>query len=268
MKNKVRVLSRLALLAVFLGATGAQAKTVLITGSNQGIGLEFAKQYAADGWTVVATHRRDEEPETLVELRSQYPDLVRIERMDVSSNEEIEALAEKMRGEPIDILLNNASLIRFDPIQDPNGNMDQKFGTLDYEGFDQFMHTNVAGPLMVAEAFAQNVIDSEEKKMVTISSAAGAVSILPRGSDHYWYRISKAALNSAMRLVTVEMQEEGVTVVMFHPGGVQVESFGDFEMPGMMTPTEAVTRLRTTIAGLTFADSGRFLQGDGTDHPW
>lgn len=265
-KRLFKHFSCIALLA--LPVAGVQAETVLITGSNQGIGLEFAKQFAAKGWTVVATHRRDTAPETLVELKSKYPDLIRIETMDVTNNDQIEALAKKMRGEPIDVLLNNASLIRFDPIQDPKGNMDQKFGTLDYDHFDMFMHTNVAGPLMVAEAFAENVINSKQKKMVTISSAAGSVSILPRGSDHYWYRISKAALNSAMRLVTVEMKDKGVTVVMFHPGGVQVESFGEFTMPGMMTPEEAIGKMMKTIDGLTIEDTGRFLNGDGQDFPW
>lgn len=188
--------------------------------------------------------------------------------MDVTDNDQIEALAEKMRGEPIDILLNNASLIRFDPIQDPNGNMDQKFGTLDYDGFDIFMKTNVAGPLMVTEAFAEHVINSELKQMVTISSAAGAVSMLPSGSNHYWYRISKAALNSAMRLVTVEMKDKGVTVVMFHPGGVQVESFGDFKMPSLMAPPVAIGIMIATIDELTMEDTGRFMRGNGEDHPW
>src|SRR3972149_7163331 len=131
----------------------ASSETVLITGSNQGIGLEFAKQFAARGWTVIATHRRPETPDTLVALQQKYPDLVQPERMDVTKKDEIVALAEKMKGESIDIILNNAALIRFAPLRDREGNAGQLFGTLDYAHMDQFMHTNVAGPLMIAEEF-------------------------------------------------------------------------------------------------------------------
>lgn len=260
----------LAFSLLFL-TSAAFAETVLITGSNQGIGLEFAKQYAARGWTVVATHRHSTIPDTLAALQKQYPKTVRVEKMDVTRQDQINALAEKMKGEPIDILLNNAALIRFAPITDRAGNAGQYFGTLDFEQFDQFMHTNVAGPLMIAEAFVDNVRASKLKMMVTMSSAAGIISRLPRSADHYWYRISKAALNSAMRLLTVDLADDGITVVMFHPGGVHVESWGDIDvknMPGILTPEEAIGRMIATIDKLTFKDSGRFINNMGEDMPW
>src|SRR4029077_8494843 len=134
----------------------------------------------------------------------QYPK-VRIERMDVSDGAQIEALGAKLKGMPIDVLINNAALVRTDPLDKPGGNKNQVFGTLDYKLLDDFIHTNVAGPLKIAETFGANVKSSHEKKFIAISSAAGSVSVppfMPNGSkivDHYWYRISKAALNSAMR---------------------------------------------------------------------
>lgn len=247
---------------------GASAETVLITGSNQGIGLEFARQYAERGWTVIATHRRSSTPDTLAELQKQYPN-VRVETMDVTRADHIKTLAEKMKGQPVDILLNNAALIRFANIRDREGNAGQYFGTLDYDHFNMFMHTNVAGPLMIAEAFVENVKTSKLKKMITISSAAGIISVLPRSADHYWYRISKAALNSAMRLLTVDLRDEGITVAMFHPGGVQVESWGiDEKLPGVLTPEEAIGRMIDTIDNLSFEDSGRFINNMGEDMPW
>ena len=112
-----------------------------------------------------------------------------------------------MKGMPIDILLNNAGLVRTDPLDKPGGNTNQMFGTLDYKLLDDFIHTNVAGPLKIAETFIDNVKASKQKKIVAISSAAGSVSVppfMPNGSpvpDHYWYRISKAALNSSMVLL-------------------------------------------------------------------
>jgi NAD(P)-dependent dehydrogenase (short-subunit alcohol dehydrogenase family) len=264
-----------ALFAIAIGvASGdAAADTVLITGANQGIGLEFAKEYAARGWTVIATHRRTSTPEELAMLAAKYPN-VRVERMDVTDPAQIAALGAKLKGIPIDILLSNAGLVRTDPLNKPGGNTNQMFGTLDYKLLDDFIHTNVAGPLMLAETFIGNVKASRQKKIIAISSAAGSVSVppfMPNGSpvpDHYWYRISKAALNSAMRLLSAQFKDEGVTVVMFHPGGVQVESFGDVKVPGFVPPQEAISKMIKTIDGLTIKDSGRFMDNDGKDHPW
>src|SRR5580658_11151833 len=106
-----KILIRMVLaFAMIAAAGGAAAQTVLITGANQGIGLEFAKEYAARGWTVIATHRRTSTPEELAKLAAQYPK-VRIERMDVTDAAQIAALGAKLKGVPIDILLNNAGLV-------------------------------------------------------------------------------------------------------------------------------------------------------------
>ena len=256
-----------------LASVGTPAETVLITGANQGIGLEFAKQYAARGWTVIATHRRATTPEELAALAAKYPK-VRIEHLDVTDAANIEALGAKLKHVPIDVLLSNAGLVRTDPIDKPGGNTNQMFGTLDYKLLDDFIHTNVAGPLKLSETFLENVKASRQKKIVAISSAAGSVSVppfMPNGSpvpDHYWYRISKAALNSAMVLLAAQFKNDGVTVVMFHPGGVQVESFGNLKLPGFVPPEEAIGKMIKTIDGLTLKDSGRFMDNDGKDHPW
>jgi NAD(P)-dependent dehydrogenase (short-subunit alcohol dehydrogenase family) len=257
---------------IFGGGTLAQAETVLITGSNQGIGLALAKGYAARGWTVIATHRRDTTPDTLAQLQKQYPGKVRPEKMDVTSDAQIKALAAKMKGEPVDVLLHNAALIRYAPVDDQSstgGNAGQLFGTLDYKQLDEFVHTNVAGPLKITEAFIDNVRASRQKKIMAISSAAGSVSVLPRAANHYWYYITKAAENQAMRLLTRQFEKEDIVVAMFHPGGVQVESFGDFKLgPGAITPEQAAGKLIATIEGLTKKDSGRFMENDGRDRAW
>jgi NAD(P)-dependent dehydrogenase (short-subunit alcohol dehydrogenase family) len=259
---------------VSVGSVRATAETVLITGANQGIGLEFAKEYAARGWTVIATHRRTSTPEELATLAAKYPKTVRVERMDVTDAAQIEALGVKLKGIPIDVLLSNAGLVRTDPVDQPGGNTNQMFGTLDYKLLDDFVHTNIAGPLKICETFMDNVRASRQKKIIAISSAAGSVSVppfMPNGSpvpDHYWYRITKAGLNSAMRLVSAQLKSEGITVVMFHPGGVQVESFGNAKLPGFVPPAEAIGKMIKTIDGLTIKDTGRFMDNDGKDHPW
>jgi NAD(P)-dependent dehydrogenase (short-subunit alcohol dehydrogenase family) len=256
------------LLAAVFALSDARAETVLITGSNQGIGLEFAKEYAARGWTVIATHRRDMPPEELLRLQEQYPNKVRIEHLDVTDPAQIKALAARLKGQPIDVLLNNAAVTRLAPLTDRRGNGGQHFGTLDYDQLDLFIHTNVAGPLRLTEAFIDNVKAGRQKKVIAISSAAAMLTVPPRSADHYWYRISKAALNSAMRLLAVQFKEDGITVVIFHPGGVQVESLGDLRLPGFVPPAQAVGKMIATIDGLTPKDSGRFLQSDGRDQPW
>ncbi|HEV7716792.1 MAG TPA: SDR family NAD(P)-dependent oxidoreductase [Steroidobacteraceae bacterium] len=254
-----------------LGAGAVEADTVLITGSNQGIGLALAKGYAAKGWTVIATHRRDTTPDALAELAKKYPGKVRAEKMDVTDDAQIKALATRMKGQPIDVLLNNAALIRYAPVDDQTptgGNAGQLFGTLDYKQLDEFVHTNVAGPLKITEAFIENVRASKQKKIIAISSAAGSLTRHPLGANHYWYYITKAAENQAMHMLSVQFEKEPITVAMFHPGGVQVESFGDIKLPGFISPEAAAEKLINTIGGLTKKDSGRFMENDGTDHPW
>jgi NAD(P)-dependent dehydrogenase (short-subunit alcohol dehydrogenase family) len=256
------------LLALAFALPGARAETVLITGSNQGIGLEFAKEYAAKGWTVIATQRRDTIPEELARLQQLYPNRVRIEHLDVTDPNQIRALGARLKGQPIDVLLHNAAITRLAPLTDRQGNAGQLFGTLDYDQLDLFIHTNVAGPLRLTEALIDNVRASKQKKIIAIGSAAGMLTAPPRSADHYWYRISKTALNSAMRLLAVQLKDEGVIVTIFHPGGVQVESLGDLRLPGFVPPSEAVSRMITTIDGLTMKDSGHFLKSDGSDQPW
>ena len=195
-----------ALLKLLLAATAistltlvtfaAAADTVLITGSNSGIGLEFAKEYAAKGWTVIATHRRDSIPATLKALSGKYPN-VRVERMDVSKLDEIDALAAKLDGVPIDVLINNAGIAELGEFKGIGNNTRQAFGSLDYDDYEIMDKVNVRGPIKVAEAFYPNVKASQQKKIIAISSAAGMVSTPQRGGM-YWYGMNKAALNKLM----------------------------------------------------------------------
>ena len=250
-----------------LATGGAYAQTVLITGANSGIGLEFAKQYAAKGWDVIATHRRDETPETLRELIAQHPN-VRAERMDVTSREEIYALAAKLKGEPIDILLNNAGLFLLGADWHENAEGEgQAFGTFDWEQFDAFVATNIRGPMMVTEAFIEHVKASEQKKIINISSENGRVTGDPLCCGLYWYRMSKAALNKLMRQLSVELRRVGVTVVLFDPGPTRVEKQANFDFPGMVETAVTVRAMIATTEKLGLSDSGRFMFSDGRDSP-
>jgi NAD(P)-dependent dehydrogenase (short-subunit alcohol dehydrogenase family) len=249
-------------------AAGGRAETVLITGANAGIGLEFATQYAARGSTVIATHRRDRTPDTLAELAARYPN-VRVERMDVAQHAEIDALAAKLADTPIDILINNAAIWQIGDRNDPKDRAAQAFGSLDYEQFELFMRTNVAGPIKVAEAFFANVKASEQKKIINLSSLGGSNSRRARQPDQlFWYRASKAALNNVMRSLTTELEDDGVIVLLFHPGGVRTERLAALGSSSSLAPEESIGDMIGVIDKLTMADTGRFLYHDGRDAPW
>jgi NAD(P)-dependent dehydrogenase (short-subunit alcohol dehydrogenase family) len=254
--------------AFALLGNAAWAETVLITGANAGIGLEFTKQYAARGGTVIATHRRDRIPDTLAGVVAEHPN-VRVERMDVSVRAEIDALAAKLADVPIDILINNAAIWTIGDRNDPQDRAAQAFGTLDYDQFELFMRTNVAGPIRVAEAFIEQVKAGREKKIITISSMGGANSRRARQPDQlFWYRASKAALNSVMRSLTTELEDDGVTVLLFHPGGVRTERLAALGSSSTLAPEESIGNMIAVIDRLTIADTGRFLSHDGEEMPW
>jgi NAD(P)-dependent dehydrogenase (short-subunit alcohol dehydrogenase family) len=247
----------------------AHAETVLITGANAGIGLEFAKEYAERGATVIATHRRDTVPDTLAALAAEHPN-VRVERMDVSVREEIDKLAAKLAGVPIDIVINNAAIWSIGDRNDPAVRAAQSFGTLDYDQFELFMRTNVAGPIKVAEAFIGNVKASKEKKIINISSLGGSNSLRARKPDQlFWYRASKAALNNVMRSLTTELEGDGVIVLLFHPGGVRTERLAALGSTiSTLAPEESIGDMIGVIDKLTMADTGAFLLYDGKPAPW
>lgn len=235
--------------------------TVLITGSNSGIGLRFARQYAAKGWNVIATHRRDSVPDSLQSLADQYEN-VRIERMNVRNHAEIDALAFTLQSTPIDILINNAGVSFTD-----DGPEAQTFGTLDYELFDLFISTNALGPVKVTESFFPNVAASEHKTIVNISSSSGSLSWPPSKSSGLWYRVSKTALNSLMTAIVARARESGVIVVMFEPGSVRFDVQKEIR-PGQILPEESVASMIGTIEGLTLEDTGKFLSRHGKTQPW
>ncbi len=246
--------------AVLSQAQPAAAQTVLITGANGGIGLEFAKEYAAKSWTVIATHHQSATPADLAELAAKYKN-VRVEKMDVSRKDDIDALAEKLKSVPIDVLINNAGVYSGAPTG-------QDFGTFDYSLFDTIMAVNVRGPLMVMEAFAGNVKASHQKKFVAISSTVGSLTQPFPGTAALFYRTSKAALNKEMQVLALVLKPDGVSVVMIHPGQVRTDRLTSLQ-PSISSdkdyidPPESVGQMIPTIEKITIADTGHFMRYDG-----
>jgi len=266
-------LAAAALGGLLLTSSATFADTVLITGANSGLGLEFAKEYATKGWTVIATHRRPDVPETLAALQADHKN-VRIEHLDVADLDDIKKLAAKLKGVPIDVLINNAgvyadrSVCANDEACRGEGDT-QTFTKTDYALFDQIMAVNVRGPLAVSEAFIDNVRASKQKKLIAVSSTNGSVTYSLGGSGAMAYRASKAALNREFQLIAVHEKPEGVTVLMLHPGAVLTERQANFKsFPGMVDMEPSVQGMIKVIENATLADTGRFIQYDGTTAPW
>jgi NAD(P)-dependent dehydrogenase (short-subunit alcohol dehydrogenase family) len=256
---------QLAFTTLVLSVAGAAvAETVLITGANSGIGLELSKQYAAKGWTVIATHRRDTAPDTLAALAKAHPK-VRVEKMDVSSHDQVFGLAKKLRGEPIDVLINNAGLFCICDWEDDKDNS-QQFGTLNYDHFMPIMKANVMGVIMVAEAFAENVKASRQKKLITMSSSVGTISRPGRGA--FWYSSSKAAVNKITVNLAAVLKSSNVIVVPIHPGAVRVEKQANDPGTHLIDTDFSVRHIIATIDGLTMAGTGKFTNYDGKELPW
>ncbi|MBT4738981.1 MAG: SDR family oxidoreductase [Rhodospirillaceae bacterium] len=259
----MRLTTLAAALSVFVVAS-ADAKTVLITGSNSGIGLEFAKQYASKGWDVIATHRRSAAPESLSALHGQYPNLIHIETMDVTNHEQIDALATKLEGTAIDVLISNAGITG-----DFRNPAPQSFGTLDYDQWENFMRINALGGLKVAEAFVNHVKASEDKTIVSISSLAGTFGFKgPTMPGGYWYKSSKATLNMYVKVIASDLKKDGVIIASLSPGQVKVEKMGDVSFPGLIEPQESISGMISVIEGLTLEDSGTLFSYDGSQHPF
>lgn len=254
----------------------AAAATVLITGANSGIGLEFARQYAAKGWNVIATHRRAESPKSLTELAARYRS-VRIEKLDVTDEAQVTQLAGKLQGVPIDVLINNAgvyndrSQCRADDEKCPGDWSVENFGNLKFALLDTIMAVNIKGPLLVSQALYENVKASSEKKIVAISSSNGTLTgEQPPRPGLLFYRMSKAALNREMQIVAASTRQDGVTVVMLNPGPTLTEhqEYLEGKYPGMLQTSFTVAQMVGTIGKVTIADTGRFLRYDGVTEPW
>ncbi len=243
---------------LFSGVSGVHAEsTVLITGSNRGLGLEMARQYAERGYKVIATARNPDKAEELHALAAANPNVV-IEKLDVADRAAIDALAEKYEGEPIDILLNNAGMSPPGPTQE--------FGQIGFDIFDQVMHVNALASLKMAEAFVENVAASKQKKIVAVSSYMSSISLNRGGS--YFYRTSKAALNQIMVTLSYELKDRGIAVGLVNPGSTATDLMRNVTNRPLRDPKVSAADMIRNIDALTVETAGTVVQYDGSIIPW
>jgi NAD(P)-dependent dehydrogenase (short-subunit alcohol dehydrogenase family) len=248
-------------LAVTAAEFAATAPTVLITGANRGIGYAFAEHYAQAGWNVIATARTPAAATELNELAARHP-RVAIEQLDVTNVARIAELARAYRAQPIDVLINNAGIY--------GDRAKQAWGSLDADTFKQVMAVNVFGPLKMAEAFADHVANSSQKKIVALTSGVSSIELGRGASDGLIYSISKAALNMAMRKTAMALQPRGVIVALIAPGMVDTDMLAQSRpgMPSGTSPAEVVAEMSTLINGLDQRYDGRPLTLEGGTLPW
>ncbi|HWU25529.1 MAG TPA: SDR family oxidoreductase [Rhizomicrobium sp.] len=227
---------------------------VLVTGANRGLGLEFVKQYAEDGATVYACCRNPGAAANLRKISDMAGGKVSLHGLDIGDADSIAAFAKGFGREPIDILINNAGVY---------GPHSQSADDMDYEGWANTFAVNTMAPLRVAQAFRANLKAGRAPKLITITSIMGSTAQQPGG--YFAYCSSKAAVNNVMHGLAQQWRDDGILVVLVHPGWVKTD-MGGANAP--LEPHESVAGMRGVIAKLRASDSGRFLDYRGQEIPW
>lgn len=231
-------------------------ETVLVTGSNRGLGLEWVRQYAQEGFRVYATCRHPSEAFELQELAARH-EQVSVHRMDVTMVDEIYAMTVELLEKPVDILVSNAG-IYLEKYRDVG------LGTLNYLDWIKTFEINALGPVRVVEAFAPNVAISHRRQVVVTSTHMASIAdIAVPGA--YYYRSTKAALNAVMEGLSHELQAKGIGLLILHPGHVKTRMGGGGTE---LMPPESVRGMRSLVDGFTMKDTGRFFRFDGVEMPW
>ncbi len=257
--------ARDSLVSNVLASPDPERPTVLITGSNRGIGFALVTHYSKDGWNVIATCRNPNQAEDLKALSKNFSNIF-IEEMDVTDLGEITHLAQKYKDKPIDILINNAGIL---------GDLTkQSFGELDYELFQKVMSVNTFGPLKVAEIFAENVAISDQKKIVSITSGLGSMAIMGNSERFFFYRMSKSALNMGVLALNASLKSKGVIAALISPGMVDTQLLYESGYRGSnkVSPEESAAGLVKVIDNISLQTMkktrGRPTNFDEMILPW
>ena len=219
-------------------------KHVVVTGANKGIGLNFCKQYSAQGYRVTAVVRTPSE-----EL--QALDVKIISDIDVSNTDDVATLANYLHGDKIDILVNNAGIFHNETLAD-----------MDFAAIEKQISVNSIAPIRITHALQQSLgIDA---KVAMITSRMGSIADNSSGG-YIGYRMSKAALNAASVSLAHELKDKKIAVGLFHPGFVQTQMVN---FAGDISPETAAERLIKRIDELNLSNTGGFWHSNGETLPW
>ncbi len=234
-------------------------KTILITGANRGLGLEFTRQYLDSGNRVIATCRNPSQAETLQGLKSSGGERLSIHTLDVSNEESIAQTADEVARcfDAIDILINNAGFGNWAGIDDT---------TLD--NMVESYRINAAGPLIVARSFLPLLNKGERPLAVFITSKLGSITCreeMGKDADSYCYNTSKTALNMIGEMLTVQLKEDNIIVLLQSPGWARTDMGGQ---EATNSPQEVVAGMIKTFHRATLKDTGKFHEWTGQELPW
>ena len=260
MKKFITNTLTLALLSLLCGLTLAETAvkpSVLITGANRGLGLELAKQFLKDGYTVYGTSRKPDEATELKEAGAE------VLQLDVTSEESIAALAKTLEGKPLDILVNNAGYFGPNKIGETQSTIDNVT-----RGEIEFTHAvNTMGPIFVTQALMPNLRAGTQKRIMTISSRSGMLS--RSGGGAMGYRMSKAGVNMATVVLNAQLKKQGFIVASLAPGHNNTDmGRGASSGKGKLDPAESMAKVKNVIETLTPKQSGGFWYYDGKRLPW
>ena len=228
-------------------------RTVLVTGANRGIGLEFAKQYASDEDQVIAICRNDDYTDELKIISKKNN--IRIKLADMSDFKSIDILQNELSGIPIDIIINNAGV--FGPKAQADGDLRQSFGHMNYDVWRKLMDINTLAPYKIVESLIENIRLGKDKKVITISSSIASIEDVSPGVNAY--RASKCAVNMVMASLAMELKDQGIKFALLCPGWVNTRMGGE---KAPITPEVSVSGLRKVINNLSI--EGYSLVDEGT----
>ena len=232
---------------------------ILITGSNRGVGLALVKEYLNRGNVhIFAACRNPNSATDLQTVQEQNSGSVTLVKLDINKAEEIKNAVEQVSAHTskLDLLINNAGIY-------PRTPENTSLGHLDYDELSHVITTNSVSPVMVTQAFADLLKNGDNARVVMISSQMG--SITRAGSGGMSYRMSKASLNMAAKVLSSMLHHDGVTVITTHPGHVSTD-MGGASAP--VSPAQSARGLADVIDSLTLSQSGKFFNYTGEEMPW
>jgi NAD(P)-dependent dehydrogenase (short-subunit alcohol dehydrogenase family) len=226
----------------------------VVTGANRGLGLEFTRQLLARGDHVVAACRHPGKASELNHLAGEYPGRLHVLPLDVAEEKSRSAFARELplAADGIDLLINNAGVLH----------SGERWGSVSEANLADSLRTNAMGPFLLTQTLASQL--AEGATVANISSGMGSISDDPDFHSPS-YRISKAALNMATRMLAKALEARGIPVIALCPGWVRTDMGGS---SAQITPPESVSALVQVIDAATPERSGGFFDRFGKPMPW
>ena len=222
---------------------------ILIIGANRGLGLEFAKQYSNKNHNIFATTRNNSASQELNEIKNSN-----IFELDLNSDESLNKFVNEISPQKIDILIHNAGIFRDEQLEQD----------LDINAWMNEMRINAVIPIILARKLKANIQMAKDKKIVFISSQMGSIDDNYSGR-FYFYRSSKSALNSAAKSLSIDWKEDGISILIIHPGWVKTDMGGN---NANLEISDSISQMIKVIDDMTLSNSGSFVNYAGKKIEW